>query len=66
MNRLYKLRSLGYAEVNGEIWFPNRYFNALVKVNKTSGEVHLVNKFPNYDIGMLCGRKTCIYTWSKQ
>ena len=50
MNRLYKLRSLGYAEVNGEIWFPNRYFNALVKVNKTSGEVHLVNKFPNYDI----------------
>lgn len=50
MDRLYKLRNQGYVEINGEIWFANLDFNALVKINKASGRIQIIDKFPNFDI----------------
>lgn len=50
MNNLYKLRSFGYVEINDDIWFSNYYFNAIIKVNKLSGQIDMIEKFPNYDI----------------
>lgn len=51
MNNIrYKLRGLGYAEVGDDIWLANLYFNALIKINKSSGQIQLIEKFPNYDI----------------
>lgn len=45
---LYKLRSFGYVEIDDEIWFPNLNFNALMKINKLTGRLKIVDKFPNY------------------
>lgn len=50
MNRLFKLRTLGYAEVEEELWFPNLYFNGLLKLNKRTGRVDIAGTFPNYEI----------------
>lgn len=50
MNRLYKLRTHGFVEINDDIWFPNIEFNALMKINKLTGELQIVDKFPHYDI----------------
>ncbi|MCI9596419.1 MAG: hypothetical protein HFE75_03805 [Firmicutes bacterium] len=47
-NDLYKLRSFGYVEIDDEIWFPNLNFNALMKINKSTGRLEIVDKFPNY------------------
>lgn len=51
METLYKLRSLGYVEIGNDIWFPNLYFNALIKINKLTGRIELIEKFPNYEVG---------------
>ncbi len=51
MNILYKLRSYGYIEIQDDIWFPNLYFNALIKLNKSTGRIKIVDKFPNYEVG---------------
>lgn len=50
MNTLYKLRCLGYAEVGDDIWFSNLNFNALMKLNKSSGRLQIVDTFPHYEI----------------
>ncbi len=44
MNRLFKLRTLGYAEVEEELWFPNLYFNGLLKLNKRTGRVGYISQ----------------------
>lgn len=49
-SNLYKLRSFGYAEIDDEIWFPNLNFNALMKINKLTGRLEIVDKFPNYGV----------------
>lgn len=50
MGRLYRLRNYGYVEINDEIWFSNLFFNALIKINKLTGKIQYINKFPNYDV----------------
>lgn len=50
MDVRYKLRCLGYAETDDDIWFANLYFNGLMKVNKISGKIEIIDKFPGYDI----------------
>lgn len=50
MNKLYDLKSTGCVEINDEIWFPNMNFNALIKLEKLSGKIHVKDIFPNYDI----------------
>lgn len=49
-SNLYKLRSFGYVEIDDEIWFPNLNFNALMKINKLTGRLEIVDKFPNYGV----------------
>lgn len=50
MDNLFKLRYLDFVEKKDDIWFPNLHFNALMKVNKSSGEIQIVDKFPNYEV----------------
>ena len=50
MELLYQLRCLGYAEIGDAIWFPNLYFNALVKMNKITGKIEALEKFTDYNI----------------
>lgn len=35
-------------EIDDEIWFPNLNFNALMKINKLTGRLEIVDKFPSY------------------
>lgn len=49
-SNLYKLRSHGYVELDGEIWFPNLQFNALMKIKKSTGQLEIIDKFPNYNV----------------
>lgn len=44
------LRSRGYVEIENEIWFPNFNFNALVKLEKSSGKIRVIDRFPNFSI----------------
>ncbi len=37
-------------EIDDEIWFPNLNFNALMKINKSTGRLEIVDKFPNYGV----------------
>lgn len=48
MGDLYKLRCLDLVEKGNDIWFPNLYFNALIKIDKISGKIQIIDKFPNY------------------
>lgn len=50
MNNLYKLRCLDFVEKDEDIWFPNLNFNALIKINKESGKIQIIDKFPNYKV----------------
>lgn len=50
MDTLYKLRCLGYVEIEDSIWFANIYFNALVRLNKVTGQIESMEKFPNYGL----------------
>ena len=50
MDTLYKLRCLGYVEIEDSIWFANLYFNALIKLNKATGQIERMEKFPNYGV----------------
>lgn len=50
MNMLYNLRCLGYVEIDDNIWFSNLYFNALIKLDKLTGQIEIIDKFPNYEI----------------
>lgn len=50
MEIIYKSRSLGYVETNDAIWFSNRDFNGLEKINKSTGRIELLKRFPEYDI----------------
>ncbi len=54
MDEIYKSRAFGYAEVENAIWFSNVYFNGLEKINKTTGKIEILMKFPNYDIWRQC------------
>ena len=51
MSSLYILRNEKYVEIRNEIWFANLQFNALVKIEKSSGKIRLMRKFPHYNIG---------------
>lgn len=46
----YKIRCLGYVKIDGCIWFANICFNALMKVNLLTGDLDIVDKFPNYPV----------------
>ena len=48
MEMLYKLRCLGFVEIGDDIWFANLYFNALVRLNKRTGKIEDLKKFPGY------------------
>lgn len=50
MDCLYELRCQGFVEIENDIWFSNWFFNALVKIDKMSGYIQYLEKFPNYDI----------------
>ena len=50
MNWKYKLRSFGYAEIGDDIWFPNLFYNALIRLKKATGRIEIIGKFPNYEI----------------
>ena len=50
MEMLYKLRCLGFVEIGDDIWFANLYFNALVRLNKRTGKIEDLKKFPGYTI----------------
>lgn len=50
MNDLCKLKYLDFIEIGEDIWFSNLYFNALIKINKSSGIIQIIDKFPNYNI----------------
>ncbi len=50
MNRLFTLRSLGYEEAGNDIWFANLYFNGLVRVNKATGRIEDIHKFPGHAV----------------
>lgn len=50
MQSIYKSRAFGYAEVEDAIWFSNIYFNGLEKINKETGKVEYIAKFPDGDI----------------
>ena len=50
MDTLYKLRCLGYVEIEDSIWFANLFFNALFKLNKSTGQIERMEKFPNYGV----------------
>lgn len=50
MERMYKSRAYSYIETNDAIWFSNIYFNGLEKINKLTGEIELLKKFPQYSI----------------
>lgn len=53
MHDLFKLRYYGYVEINDDIWFANQFFNALIKLNKLTGKIQIVDKFPDYEIGCI-------------
>lgn len=50
MDNLYKLRCHDYVEKENDIWFSNLFFNALMKVNKLTGKLEIIRKFPDYEI----------------
>lgn len=50
MNSLYKLRCWQCVEIDESIWFANLYFNALIKLNKRTGQIDDIKKFPHYTI----------------
>lgn len=50
VNKLYKLRSFGYVVIDNDIWFLNCYFNALIKINKLSGKIEVIEKTPGYNV----------------
>lgn len=51
MNILYKMRSYGYVESGNDIWFSNLYFNALIRLDKLSGKIQVMKKFPDCAVG---------------
>ena len=50
MNNWYDLKYFGYVEEEDDIWFFALQFNALVKMNKLSGKIRFMIKFPEYNI----------------
>lgn len=48
MEMLYQLRCLGFVEIGDDIWFANLYFNALVRLNRRTGKIEDLRKFPGY------------------
>lgn len=50
MGKLYKLRYLDFVEKGEDIWFSNLSFNALIKLNKNTGRIEIIDKFPNYKV----------------
>lgn len=51
MFNIFKFRYSDYVETERDIWFANLYFNALVKLNRKSGRIEKIDKFPNYKVG---------------
>ena len=50
MNRNFKLRSYGYIALENKIWFPNLYFNGLVEIDKLTGKIDHIYRFPGYNV----------------
>lgn len=50
MDWLFKLRSLGYVAVGDDIWYANLYFNALIKQDRQTGRIEVVDRFPDYSV----------------
>ena len=50
MDMRYKLRCLGYAEVDDDIWFASLYFNGLIQLDRRTGQIKSARKFPDYGI----------------
>lgn len=65
MNELYELKSLGAVKINNDIWFPNRFFNALIKMDAKSGKIRDIKKFPNYEAGETVLYTTVLYAYDK-
>lgn len=61
MDGLFKLRSLGYATVGDDIWFANLYFNALIKQNRKTGKIEIVDSFPKYGLSAIWLYSTVYY-----
>lgn len=57
MHKIYRLRGLGCVRVGESIWFSHHFFNALIELNKSSGQIKSIEKFPVHDI-----RETWLYT----
>lgn len=65
MNGLYELKSFGAVKINNEIWFPNRFFNALIKMDTKSGKIQEIKKFPNYEVGNAFLYMTVLHVYGK-
>lgn len=50
MDRKYKLRNFGFAEVNGKIYFSVLFFSGLVELDIKTGRIDAIYQFPRYKI----------------
>ena len=50
MEFVFKLRTYGFAEMGSSIWFPSLTYNGLTEIEKTTGRVLNIYKYPGHHV----------------
>lgn len=57
----WNLKTYGGAIYDGYLWFSNNTFNGLFRLSLSSGDIELVDFFPNEKKDIIAAHKKCIY-----